>query len=351
MKLGVIISAFAHAMLLSWGLFWLAAPDSHEALEIDAVPVDIIPVSSITEIQEGDRSASAAERAAPRPTSRPEPVEDAVNIGDNAIDLKPTPAEKPSERVVEAAAEPQKAEIAEPVPSTEPEAVPKPAQKPEPVAATEVAALPVPQQEVAPDPVAEAISRAETAKPEFEPLPEKVPTPKLRPKPPRAQTAKTPERKINEDRQQTSKVASTRDSDFNADEIAALLNREDPAGGGAKRSRDEAALGGQRTTTGLQLSQSEMDALRGQIQRCWTIRPGMADGEDVRVRVTMRLDRNGAVEGQPVVETSGGAANIRRVLSGDARRAVLRCAPYDLPTEKYETWADVVVNFDPSQLF
>ncbi|WP_419908799.1 hypothetical protein [Hoeflea sp.] len=351
MKLGVLISGFAHALVLSWGLFWLSAPESHEALEIEAVPVDIIPVSSITEIQEGDRTASAAERAAPRPTSRPKPVEDAVNIGDNTVDLKPTPTEEPSERVVEAAAEPQQAEIVEPAPTTEAEAVPRPTQKPEPVAATEVAALPEPQREVAPDPVAEAINQAEAVKPDFEPLPDKVPTPTVRPEPPRAQTAKTPERKLNEDREQTAKVASTRESDFNADEIAALLNRDDPAGGGAQRSQREAALGGQTTTTGLQLSQSEMDALRGQIQRCWTIRPGMVDGEDVRVRVTMRLDRNGDIDGQPVVETSGGAANVRRVLSGDARRAVLRCAPYNLPTEKYETWADVVVNFDPSQLF
>ena len=199
--------------------------------------------------------------------------------------------------------------------------------------------------------MAEAITQAEESKPEFEKLPEKVPTPTQRPNPPKAQTAKTPERKNNQDRQKSTKLASAKDSDFNADEISALLNRQDPAGGGAQRNQREAALGGQTTTAGQQLSQSEMDALRGQIQRCWQIVPGMSDGGEVRVRVTMRLNRSGAIEGQPDVQATGGSERVRRVLAGGARRAVLRCAPYNLPTEKYDTWADVVVNFDPSQMF
>ena len=33
------------------------------------------------------------------------------------------------------------------------------------------------------------------------------------------------------------------------------------------------------------------------------------------------------------------------------RRAVSRCAPYNLPAEKYDAWADVIVNFDPSEMF
>lgn len=351
MKLGIFISGLCHAMLLSWGLFWLSAPQSHEALEIESIPVDIIPVSSITQIQQGDRSAALQERAAPKPTSRPEPVEDAQNVGDNTVDLKPTPAEEPSERTVEAAAEPEKADIAEPTPSVEPDAPPRPAEKPEPVPATEVAALPEPQQQVVPDPVAEAIAEAEDLKPEFEQLPDNVPTPTLKPAPPRAQTAKTPERRNNEDRSQSASAASTRESDFNADVIAALLNREDPRGGGALRSEREAGLGGQTTTAGQELSQSEMDALRGQIQRCWQIVPGLSDGGEVRVQVSMRLDRSGAIDGQPDVRATGGSEQVRRVLAGGARRAVLRCAPYSLPTEKYETWAEVVVNFDPSKMF
>ncbi len=351
MKVGLVISALLHATFLGWGLFWLSAPKSFEVADIEALPVDIIPVSSITRIQEGEREESAAERAAPRPTERPDPVEDAQNVGNNTVDLKSSRSENVKPKTVEEAEEPEQAKQPVPVPVPQPKAVPEPATKPEPVPATEVAALPEPKQTVEPDPVAEAIASAEAAKPRFAPLPDNVPTPTARPERPPAQTAKTPERKNNDVQNRPSKVASSKESKFDADEVAALLNREEAAGGGAKRSTREAALGGRRTTGGNSLSQSEMDALRGQIQRCWQIVPGMADGGDVRVQVTMRLNRSGEIDGQPSVNASGGSEQTRRVLAGGARRAVLRCAPYNLPAAKYETWADVVVNFDPSKMF
>ena len=351
MKLGILLSALSHVLLLSWGLFWLSAPPPHEAVEIEALPVAIVPYSSISQIQQGERKAPAAEKSAPVPTSKPVQVKDAENVGDNKIDLKSVEKAKPAPTTVEATASPEKAETPVPVPTSEPEVVPQPVKEPEPVPATEVAALPEPQQAVLPDPVAEAISQAVDIKPESETVPENIPVPTARPTPPKAQTAKTPERKNNQDRQETSKQASAKDSDFNADEVAALLNRQDAAGGGAKQSNDEAALGGRITTEGSQLSQSEMDALRGQIQRCWQIVPGLSEAADVRVTVTMRLDRDGAIDGRPSVEASGGTEQTRRVLSGGARRAVLRCAPYNLPKEKYDAWSDVIVNFDPSQMF
>jgi hypothetical protein len=351
MKIGFIISVLCHTMLLSWGLFWLSPPKSFEVADIEALPVDIIPVSSITQIQEGERKAPVAEQAAPAPTTRPDRVEDAQNTGENTVDLKSSRAEDATPETVEAATEPEKAELPTPVPTTQPDAETVPANKPEPVAATEVAALPETQQAVVPDPVAEAIAKAESAKPDFAPLPDNVPTPVARPNPPRAQTAKTPVRKNNQNQSQPTKLASAKESDFNSDEVAALLNRQDPSGGGAKRGTQEAALGGSNTTAGSRLSQSEMDALRGQIQRCWQIVPGMADGADVRVRVTMRLNKSGEIDGAPSVDASGGSEQTRRVLASGARRAVLRCAPYNLPAEKYDTWADVVVNFDPSKMF
>jgi len=351
MKIGLIISTLFHTMILGWGLFWLSPPKSFEVADIEALPVDIIPVSSITRVQEGERDAPAAEIAAPTPTIRPDPVEDAQNTGDNTVDLTSTDAEQPSPRAVEAASEPEQARQPTPAPAVEPRADPQPPAEAAPAAAPEVAALPEPQRAVAPDPEPEDTVAAEAATPEFAALPDTVPIPSTRPTTPQARTAKTPERRDNPDPSQPSRLATARESLFDADEVAALLNRQDPSGGGARRSAREAALGGRNTTAGSRLSQSEMDALRGQIQRCWQIVPGMADGADVRVRVTMRLNRSGEIEGQPTVDASGGSEQTRRVLAGGARRAVLRCAPYELPQEKYETWADVIVNFDPSKMF
>ena len=38
-------------------------------------------------------------------------------------------------------------------------------------------------------------------------------------------------------------------------------------------------------------------------------------------------------------------------LAGSAKRAVLRAQPYQLPADKYASWSEVIVNFDPSQMF
>ena len=40
-----------------------------------------------------------------------------------------------------------------------------------------------------------------------------------------------------------------------------------------------------------------------------------------------------------------------RTAAESAVRAVSKCAPFNLPADKYETWAEVVVNFDPSDMF
>ena len=74
-------------------------------------------------------------------------------------------------------------------------------------------------------------------------------------------------------------------------------------------------------------------------------------GGEVRVTVRMRLDLAGNIVGEPDVTATGGSDGVRRTLSGSARRAVLKSQPYQLPQEKYDSWAVVIVNFDPSQMF
>ena len=123
------------------------------------------------------------------------------------------------------------------------------------------------------------------------------------------------------------------------------------SGGGAKRSKEQASLGGDKTTSGSKLSQSEMDALRGQVQRCWNIPAGAADGGNLKVSVKFKLDQSGALEGSPEIIDGGGASGVERAAAEAARRAVARCAPYNLPADKYDAWADVIVHFDPSEMF
>jgi colicin import membrane protein len=353
MKTGLTTSVVLHAAVLGFGLISLSAPKPFEVMDIESLPVDLVPVESITQIQQGDKKAELNEKPTPKPTEKTETIPDAQKVGENKVDTdkKATPEVRPKE--VEAAAMPKEAPKPDPKPVERPK--PEPVIEPEPktaaVPATEVMPQPEPKQEVKPDPVSEAIAANETAE-EVVKLPTEAPAPEAKPKPPQAQTAKTPERKEAE--KPTKQAASrpkSEEKEFDADEVAALLNKEKASGGGAKRSTETASLGGDKSTGGTKLSQSEMDALRGQVQRCWNIPAGAADAGNLRVSVQFKLDRSGAIEGSPQIISGGGSAGVERAAAEAARRAVSRCAPYNLPAEKYEAWADVIVNFDPSEMF
>ena len=76
-----------------------------------------------------------------------------------------------------------------------------------------------------------------------------------KPQPAQAESAKAPDRK---DADKPVKEASSKpksdDKQFNADEISALLDKQKPSGGGAKRSTQQASLGADKDQ-GQKLSQ------------------------------------------------------------------------------------------------
>lgn len=353
MKTGFVTSVVMHAGLLGLGLATLTAPRAYEVVDVEALPVDIIPLDALTQVQAGDKKAELREAPAPTPTSRPDPVEDASRVGDNDVDLDTPPAPTPSPRPVETAALPQPSPDPAPRPSIvpDPEPVNRPDLEPQPVPATEVTPQAQPRQEVLPDPD-DQVQTEQSPESDLARLPDAAPLPSARPQPPKAQTARAPERKQSEKPavQQAARSESS-ETQFDADQIAALLNKEAPSGGGAERSRREAALGGSRETVGSTLTQSEMDALRAQIQRCWNIPAGALDAQNLRVSIQVRLAPTGEVETSPQIIAGGGSGGIERAAAESARRAILQCAPYNLPSEKYDSWADVVVNFDPSEMF
>lgn len=355
MKAGLTTSMVLHVVALGVGLVTFSSPRPLALTNVESFPVDIVPIEEIAVSVQGDKKAPVAEKPAPKPTSREDVVEDAQEIGDNKVDLPTPPTPEPKPRPVETAEAPPPAP--EPTPPTpEPQPTPEPPQKqpePEPVPTTEVAPEPKPQQEVKPDPTPEPMV-AEAPQAEAVSLPTSAPTPQSRPQPPQAQAARTPERREPERERRPEPPRQSASSESNSesveDQVAALLNRDRASGGGAKRSEREASLGG-RQTTGAKLSQSEMDALRGQIQRCWNVPAGAADAENLKVSVQFRLDPSGALDGAPTIVSGGGGAGIERAAAESARRAVLACAPYSLPSDKYEAWSDVIVHFDPRDMF
>jgi TonB family protein len=351
MKAGLTTSAIMHAVVLGFGLFTLSAPRAYDVADVEAFPVDIVPVQSISQTQQGDKKSPLKEKSAPIPTKKPEIVPDAKKAGDAAVDTDkpPTPVDKP--KPVEAAAAPAPAPepLPKPLDDSKKEPEKKVEAKPADAPATEVTPDAQPKQEVKPDPVAETIV-AETPEAESAKLPDSAPTPEARPKPPEAQTAKAPDRKeTDEPKEKAANKPKSDEKEFNADEVAALLSKEKATGGGAKRSTDEASLGGKKTTTGQKLTQSEEDALRGQLEGCWSLPVGAEDSEGLRVDVKFKLDSNGKLDGLPEVETSSG----NRQFDESAVRAVQKCDRNGLqvPDGKQEAWAEVIVHFDPSEMF
>lgn len=340
-----------HAAVLGLGLVSLSAPKPFEMMDVESLPVDIVPVEEFTQIQQGDKKAPMNEKPTPKETKKTETIPDAQNVGENKVDTdkKATPEVTPRE--VEAAAMPEAAPQPEPRPVEKPEPVVEPEPKTAAVPATEPTTEPQPKQDVKPDPIEETIAAAETDADAVK-LPTEAPRPQSKPKPPQAQTAKTPEKKETaKPTREANNKPKSEEKDFDADEVAALLNKDKASGGGAKRSTQTASLGGDKTTGGTKLSQSEMDALRGQVQRCWNIPAGAADAQNLRVSVQFKLDASGALEGSPQIISGGGSSGVERAAAEAARRAVSRCAPYTLPADKYDAWADVIVNFDPTEMF
>lgn len=374
MRAGLATSVTLHVLVLGWGLVNISAPASFEVDDVEALPVELVTAAELTQIQEGAKDAPKDGPSSVAPTEPPEPDPDAVNIGNQEKDQSTPETETQKAVEVEEARLPDPTDVPlpRPAPREEPTPVVEDTPEPEATPATEIAPEPEPKEEVVEDPVEELIAETEpeTAPvpeevteepaPEVEPepapeetpknvqLPDQLPTPQARPERPQAQTAKTPERK-KEETQQAQSSATQEETEEKSDEVASLLNREQGSGGGSKANNQQASAGGSRTTTGNTLTQSEMDSLRGQIQACWSI-PASAQGEvGLKVSVQFQLNQSAQLEGKPRVTSSSG----NRQLDDSAVRAVARCGSqgFQLPADKYDSWRDVVVNFDPSEMF
>ena len=195
-------------------------------------------------------------------------------------------------------------------------------EKKEVQAVKEIAPPPEPQPPQ-PDPIAEKLKQRD------EPKQTKVEQPLPPKKPPQKQQSK-----------------------FDADKIAALLDKRDPQRNAATGMEANAAptLG---TAKGMaaQLSQSEIDALRARLMALWSPPVGVKDPSELIVNVTVRLRRDGRLAAPPFARV--GSNSIAAQASRDsAVRAVLTGQPFDmLKPEHYENWKEIELTFDPKDMF
>lgn len=104
----------------------------------------------------------------------------------------------------------------------------------------------------------------------------------------------------------------------------------------------------------LPMSISEMDAIRGQFVKCWRVPAGAKNDYELKVHVNVQLRPDGSVIS---AQLAGGdlvrynTDTFFRGAADSAIRAVHKCSPLkNLPADKYSTWKDMELTFDPRDL-
>jgi hypothetical protein len=142
--------------------------------------------------------------------------------------------------------------------------------------------------------------------------------------------------------------------DFNTDRIAALLNKiPDAANEPAPVLPSDAApskVKGQSNGTEMTMGVNEIDALRARIAQCWSPPPGGLGAEQIVVKLRLKLNEDGTLVGYPSVANNG-SSPFFQAAADSAVRAVYQCQPYALPSDKYALWRDMILNFDPSDMY
>ncbi|WP_333826165.1 cell envelope integrity protein TolA [Pinisolibacter sp.] len=388
MRPGLPASVVLHAALIAWivvGLpFRKAAED---AVVVDAMPIEFVPVADVANLRLGQKTAKPKDEIVPKETKQAAKESEGARAGTDAREEPPPP-------IPQAKPEPPKPEPkAEPVKAPEPPEPEPP--KPEPIKAPEPKPQPPkPEPIKAPEPKPDLPKEAEKAKDLGEGKP---PVPKEPPKDTKAldklleEQKKLDDKKAEEKRLANAKAAAAAKaaadakakadarakaladakaaadraakaaadakaaeaakakSQFDSREISDILNKN-RTGSSASKVQQTASLGspsGRLNVT--RMTQSETDALVGQIKKCWNPPIGSAEaGIGVTLRFSMNQD--GTLAGQPeIIEAP--AHPLGPALAASARRALLQCGPYKMPPEKYAAWRLVEATFNPKDVF
>lgn len=340
MKIGFVVSSVGHAAILLASLVSLSGPKPFDVEKVDAIPIDIVPISDLSEVTKGNEKAKKITPPEPSIAKQADVVKEAQSAGEQSIDAKKpvdVPQKKPEQKPAKKPLMPMvAARKTEPDIPAKRDPVSQPKTKPQPK-----------QDIVVPPKFVESKPAEKTEQPALEELSDKKhidipkpPLPTARPQPPK--------RKIKIAKTEPREIVKNKASDFDTDDIAALINKNKASSAGADKSKKVTSLG-RKNGQSNQLSQSEIDALRGQIEPCWNPPIGTHNAEALIVRVKMHLNRDGSLARPPVV-LNNKADPVFAAAAGATHRAIIRCAPYALPADKYEIWETVIVNFDPSQL-
>lgn len=147
----------------------------------------------------------------------------------------------------------------------------------------------------------------------------------------------------------------TKKNSFNLDSVSALLSKVAPPPASERSNARTAAQAHRGFGAQTAMTMDLVDALRNQIDRCWSPPVGAPDPMDLVVNFDLVLNPDGSVAQPPQLDASSASQAARNpfthAAADAARRAIYACAPYKLPADRYAQWREIdPMTFDPRQM-
>ena len=107
------------------------------------------------------------------------------------------------------------------------------------------------------------------------------------------------------------------------------------------------------TKLGINLSISEIDAIRRHFEKCWNIPSGAREAGNLATEIKVRFNKKGNVIDARIIDINRMKRDrYYRTAAESALRAVLnpRCQNAPLPENKFDKWKNLTLNFDPKSI-
>lgn len=307
MPLGVVLSIVLHLLVAFLAIFGLPFVVEPPPPVEESVPVDLVPLGETT-------------------TSAPPKVEEQQPV--QKPEEKPPEPPKPQPPKEEPKPEPPKA-APPPPPAPVP---PPPPPAPPPPPPTPKAEVPLPSPEKKPEPP------QETPKPPDQ-LAEVKPQKKPPPPPDDFQSLLKTIDKMKPQPQKQDDLAKA---------IESLRPSQPTPQAPQPQQQQQTSSSSRAANISLQPTASELDYVRGQIERHWNFDIGARDAGNLIVQVHVALLPDGSVVRADIVpDPRYDTDSFYRSAADSARRAVLAASPLRLPPNSYDKFKDLTLKFDP----
>ena len=324
---GSILSGLLHVVVIALVIF--GVPSLFEPPPVvTAVAVEVVTEADLSEPPKSEEP----EKDLPPPKPKAKPV----------LEVEaPAPPEPPEPEVLPEP-EPEPEDVPEQLAEKAPEPAPQPAPEPEPEPEV-VEPEPEPAPEPEPEPEVVEPEPAPDPEEEVKQLAKAPPIPKVKPKanPAQKQVAKKeppkePKKKKDDPLQSILKnVLNQKQQPAQQQQQAAVSNTQGVAQGGSRLEQADIAR-----------------AMQSQMRRCWRIEPGARNAEDLIVEIRVFLHPDGSVWKADIIDKARMNRDLfYQTAAENALRAILSCSPFNLPSNKFSIWREMLLKFNPQDMF